>query len=112
MLADRELPDAGVRVDREPVALAELPHLSLDRARVDPELAPLAACVAENQVLDNGEPVDQPEVLVNHADTGVHRVAGRAEVDAAAVQLDLALVGTVESVEDAREGGLPGAVLA
>ena len=39
LLPDRELPDPRARVDRHPVALAELGHALLDRARVEAERA-------------------------------------------------------------------------
>ena len=112
LLADRELPDAGVRVDADAVALAELAHLGLDGARVDPEVAAHAATVAEHQVLGHGEARDEPELLVDHPDPGVDRVARRREVDLLAVERDRALVRAVEAGEDVREGRLPRAVLA
>ncbi len=42
LLADRELPDARTRVDREAVRLAQLGDAPLDRRRVDEEAAALA----------------------------------------------------------------------
>ncbi len=84
LLADTELPHVRVRVDRQVVALAERAHLGLDGARVDPEAAAGAALVAEHEILGDGEPLDEPEVLVHHAHAGVDRVAGRGEGDALA----------------------------
>ena len=95
-----------------PVALAELGDAALDLARVDEELLPLAAVVAEDHVLGHGERRDEPEVLVHHADPGVERVARRVELDRLAVEQDLALVRPVEPGEDVRERALAGAVLA
>ena len=111
-LADRELPDARPRVDRQAVALAELPHLVDDRARIDSEAPPDATPVAEDQVLRDGEALDEPEVLMNHADARVDRVARRAEADRRAVQADLAFVGAIEPAHDVRQRRLARAVLA
>ena len=80
--------------------------------RVDEELPPLAAVVAEDHVLGDGERRHEPEVLVHHADPGVERLARRGELDRLAVEADHALVGPVEPGEDVRERALAGAVLA
>ena len=112
LLADRELPDARARVDGEAVRLAELRDAPLDRRRVDEEPATLAAVVAEHDVLGDGERLDEPEVLVHHADAGVEGIPRRMEVHLLAVELDLALVRAVEPGEDVRERRLPRAVLA
>ena len=79
LLAERELPDARARVDGDPVALAELGDAPLDAPRVHDELPALAAVVAEDHVLGDGERRHEPEVLVHHADAGVERVARRGE---------------------------------
>ena len=68
--------------------------------------------VAEHDVLGDGERLDEPEVLVHHADPGVDPVARGVEGDGLAVDLELALVGAVEAGEDVRERALAGAVLA
>ena len=70
----------------EAVALAELGDAPLDRARVEPERAALAAVVAEDDVLGDGERLDEPEVLVHHADPRIERVARRVEVHRRAVR--------------------------
>ena len=79
---------------------------------MDEEPATLTAVVAEHDVLGDGERLDEPEVLVHHADAGVEGIPRRMEVHLLAVELDLALVGPVEPGEDVRERRLPGAVLA
>ena len=112
LLADRELPDPRPRIDGDPVALAELGHALLDRARVEAERAAEVAVIAEHDVLGDGERLDEPEVLVHHPDAGVERVARRVELGRLAVELELALVGAVEAGEDVRERALAGAVLA
>src|SRR5262249_47911094 len=112
LLAERELPDARARIDGDPVPLAELRDTPLDVPGVHEELPPLAAVVAEDDVLRDGERRDEPEVLVDHADPGIEGLAGSVELDGLAVQQDLALVGPVEAREDVRERALAGAVLA
>ena len=91
LLAERELPDAGARIDLDPVALADLPDPRLDRARVDPERAAAGrAVLAERDVLRDRERLDEAEVLVHHPDSRVERVPWRAEPDRPAVEEDLA----------------------
>src|SRR5207248_5774081 len=112
LLAERELPDPGPRLDGEAVPLRELADGPLDHAVSEPERAALAAVVAQDDVLRDGERLDEPEVLVDHPDPGVERVARDVEVDAVAVDEDLALVRPVQAGEDVGEGALAGAVLA
>ena len=113
LLADRELPDPRLRIDREPVALAQLLDALLGGARMtQDDAATLAAVVAEDDVLRDRERLDQPEVLVHHADPRVERVARRVEADPLAPELDLTLVLPVEPGQDVRERRLPRAVLA
>jgi hypothetical protein len=45
--------------------------------------------VAEHDVLGDGEDRDEHEVLVHHADSGAHRVAGAAESLDVVVEEDL-----------------------
>ena len=78
---------------------------------MDEETSSLSPVVAEHDVLCHGEGLDEAEVLVDHADARIERVARRMELDRLAVELDRALVGAVETGEDVREGCLPGAVL-
>ena len=93
------------------VTLRDLADAALDGPRVESKGATLAAVVAEHDVLRDGERLDEPEVLMHHADAGVERVARRIEVDRAAVEEDLALVRPVEPGEDVRERALPRPVL-
>ena len=111
LLADGELPDPRAGIHRHAVALAELRHALLDRARVQAEGAPQVARVAEHDVLGDRERLHEPEVLVHHADPRLDPVARGVEGDGRAVDLELSLVGAVEAGEDVREGALAGAVL-
>ncbi len=70
------------------------------------------AVVAEHDVLGDRERHHEPEVLVNHPDPGVDPVARGVEGDGLPVDLELPLVGAVETGEDVRERALAGAVLA
>src|SRR5207253_9298306 len=71
LFPERQLPDPRARVDRLPVALRQLDNAALDRARTDTKRATLAAVVAEQDVLRDGERLDEPEVLMHHADPRV-----------------------------------------
>ena len=111
LLADRELPDHAHAGGRRARSARRAPRPALDRALVHEERATLRPVVSEHDVLGDGERLDQPEVLVHHADAGIERVAWRVEADRLAVELDVALVRPVEAGEDVRERRLPGAVL-
>src|SRR4029077_8429892 len=102
----------GTGVDLEAVALAEPGDLPLDLPRADDEAAGLGAVLAEDDVLRDRERGDEPEVLVDHADPGVDRVARRVEPDRLAVEADRALVRAVEAGENVRERALARPVLA
>ena len=109
LLADRELPDARVGVDVQLERLRDLAHLAPPGLAAEPEARPVPA---EEDVLGDRERLDQPEVLVHHADAGVERVARAAEGHALAVQADLTLVRPVQAGEHVHERRLAGAVLA
>ena len=103
--------DLGVGIDLEAEALAELTDpaarfLAVEEDRIGHRL------VAEEDVLGDGEDRDQHEVLVDHVDAAGDRVRRPGDVDLFAVEQDLALVRTRESIEDVHEGRLACAVLA
>ncbi len=112
LLPDRKLPDAGARVDGHPVALPELRHSLLDRARMEAERPADIARVAEHHVLGDRERLDEPEVLVHHPDARIDPVARGVEGDGSTVDLHHSFVCAIEAGEDVREGALAGAVLA
>ena len=99
----------GVDVEAEPGG--DLAHLRAGGGEVE-AAAELGLLVAEHDVLGHGEHRDEHEVLVHHADAGLHGVAGAGEVLDGVVEQDLALVGLVQAVEDVHQGGLACAVLA
>ena len=112
LLADRELPDPRLRIHGQAVAPAELVHAPFGRCRAQDGATPLAAVVAEDDVLRDGEGLDEPEVLVHHADPGLDRIPRRVESNRLSVELDLARVRAIEAGQDVRQRRLAGAVLA
>ncbi len=71
-VADAELGDERVRLDRQAVDLAELGDPLLRRIEVEPDRR--ARLLAEHDVLGDGEVVGQHEVLVHHADADGDRI--------------------------------------
>src|SRR5439155_20624398 len=98
--------DARGGVDVKAVALRQVADPALDRAPSQAKGASLAAVIAENDVLGDGERLDEPKVLVHHAHPRVERIARDVEVDLLAVKIDLALVGAIEAGEDVRKRAL------
>ena len=74
LLADRELPDPGARIDGHSVAVGQLRNPMLDRSRADSKSPAGLAQVAEDDILRDREWGDQPEVLVHHADPRLDRL--------------------------------------
>jgi len=109
--AHRQIFDLGVGVDVEAEAARNLAH-ELARGIEVEQPACLGLLVPEHDVLGDGEHGDEHEVLVHHADAGVHRVAWAGELLHDVVEHDLALVGLVETVENVHERRLARAVLA
>ena len=109
LLADGELPDGTTGVDAHAVVLGEACDVPLELPRPDqrPGRVP-----AERDVLGRGEPVDEAEVLVHHADAAVDRVSRRAQLRRRAPDRDRARVGMHEPGEHVHQRGLAGAVLA
>ena len=108
LLADRQLPHPGRRVDR-----AGRSARRASRTRGRPGAARRSRpCSPRTMFSATVKVLDQAEVLVDHADAGVDGVAGGVEHHRPAVDLDPALVGPVEPGEDVGQRRLPGAVLA
>ena len=111
LLADRDVLDAGMRVDGQRVALGELADPLLGRPVVEEDAVP-GRLQREHDVLRHGHHRDQHEVLVHHAHARVDRRARRAEADRLPLDHDLALVRVVEAVEDVHQRRLARTVLA
>ena len=109
-LADGEIGDPCMRVDRQP---------RVPRQRLQPgeRLRPAShrrrhRLAAEHDVVEHGEVAGEREVLVHHADAGGERrprVAGR---QGAAEELDLPRIGDVVAEQDRHQRRLAGAVFA
>ncbi len=106
---DREVLDAIVGIDEQPVAARELDDPGRDLAEAGQRRP--AGPQAERHVLGHGHVRYEHEVLVDHADPVRHRSAGAAQPDRRAVHLDGALVGLEEPVEDVHQRGLARTVL-
>ena len=111
LLPDRDVLDAGVRIDDEPEPLRDLPHsvLGAPSSRQD---RPMGRLDGEDDVLGHGHHGDEHEMLVHHADAAVDRGPRRAQLDRLALDHDLALVRPVQAVEHIHQRRLAGPVLA
>ena len=103
--AGRQVADARVGIDLEPVLLADLGHALTDVARVE------SADVAERHVLPHRERLDEREVLVHHADAVGSSVDRILDLDRLAVTAHLAGVGDDEADQHLHQRRLAGAVL-
>ncbi len=103
--------DQRVGVDVESEARRDLAHAGARGIQIE-QSAGAGVLVTEHDVLGDGEDRDEHEVLVHHADSGAHRVAGAVEVLHVVVEQDDALVGRVQPVQDVHQRGLACAVLA
>ena len=111
LLADRELPDARARIDRQAELLARARRRAARaRARSGTSRRSRWSPSATFSATVNGS--HQPEVLVHHAHAARERIARRAQLHGLAVQLERALVGAVEARDDVGERALARAVLA
>ena len=108
-LADGEVRDQRSGVDRETEPLADLGHSLFD---VTPIENSRLVRIAEHHVLGDRESIDEPEVLVHHADAVGEAVARAAQPDRCAVAFDMALIGPVQAAQHRRQGALAGSVLA
>ena len=108
LLADAHLVDLLVEVKGELVLFADGAGLVVDLFQV--EL--LAAAHRQGDILRRGEHVHELEVLVDHADAQVQRVAGGADGRRLVADIDLALVGEVDTGDHVHQGRLAAAVFA
>ena len=72
----------------------------------------MADLVTKNDVLGDGEVLDEHEVLVDHANPVSNRVERALYLDALPTEVHLALVGLVQAVEHVHERALARTVLA
>ena len=109
--ADGEIADDRVGVDLEAEALSDVAHVLACLGEVE-AAEPLRLLVAEHDVLGDREDGDEHEVLVDHADAGGHGIPRPTEMLHDVIEEDLALIGTVQAIQDVHEGRLAGTVLA
>ena len=110
LLAHRDVLDARVRIDRESETLRELSHAVPCRRVIEEEPA-LARLAPEHDVLRDRHHGDQHEVLVNHADPVLNRVFRGVKHHWIAADPDLAIVGSVQAVENVHQRRLARPVL-
>ena len=108
--ADGDVLNFGVGVDGQPVALGDLHHIFARGGHV--QLHALGGLGAEDNVLGDGEGLDQHEMLVHHADAGIDGVAGIVHVDLFPVDQDIAGGGLEQAVELVHQRRLARAVFA
>src|SRR5689334_12778265 len=109
--ADGEVLDRRVRIDVQPVLLRELHDPGAGRLPVEGAQRTGDALGAERDGLDDVEHGDQLEVLVDHADPGLDRLARVGEGAHGPVDEDLARVRLVQAGQDVHERRLAGPVL-
>src|SRR6185437_1206902 len=109
LLADRNILDNGVGIDIEAVFVGEPLQLPAGLAERGGQQGRILH--PEDDILEDGEIVDQHEVLVHHADAERQRTARIADVGQLAVDENLPAVGGVEAVENRHQRRLAGAVL-
>ena len=105
-VAGGQVAHPGVRVEREPVVLADLGHQIAGPAPVQ------SGVVTEDDVLPHFQWLDEAEVLVHHADAERGRSLRIRDPPGHAVEQHPALVGLNEPDEDLHQGRLAGPVLA
>ena len=110
LLSNGEAADLGRGIQDKAVLPAELGHPLLRLAHPQPAESP-DRFAPQDHVLGHGKHWDQHEMLVHHANPQLQRPARALDGDRVALDGNGPLVGLVEPVEDAHEGGLAGAVL-
>jgi hypothetical protein len=103
---------ARLLVERHLEAVVPSHPLERRARRGDPLPEAPAPLGAQDDVLENGEFLNEHEVLVDHSYPRLDRAAGAAHLDQPAVDADLPAVGRVEPADDVHERGLAGPVLA
>ena len=108
LLPDRQLVNAGRRIDTNPEALRRIGPTAAGLVQVETH----PARPSEGKVLRDGHRPHQSEVLRDHPDAGPDRVARRADRLQLAVDPDLTGIRVRQPVGDAHDGRLARAVLA
>ena len=106
--ARRHLPDPRREVDLE----ADLGHQRADPVVGAGRLEQTAAMQPERDVLETGQRLDQPELLVDHPDAGGDGGARRAQRQRLPLDQNAAALRQVQAGQHVHRRGLAGAVLA
>src|SRR5690606_40917615 len=96
----------GIGIDRQTVGRCQLGDHSRRSFAVDPP--PPARFLTEDDVLGYGQGREELERLMHHAQPEPDRSQRRVDPHLLAPYSDIALVGTMEAVEDRHQGGLAG----
>ena len=107
LLADAHLVDLLVQVEGKLVFFADGTGLVLDFFQVI-----LAASHRKGDVFRCGEHIHQFEMLVDHADAQVQRIARGADGNNLVPHIDLALIGVVDAGDHVHQGSFAAAVFA
>jgi hypothetical protein len=110
LLTDREVLDDRIGVDFEAIVAGQRLELGARLGERGGKQGRILC--AEHHVFEDGEIIDQHEVLVDHADTERQGLTGIGDGRGRAVDADFAAVGSVEAVEDRHQGRFAGAVFA
>ena len=108
---DGDVLDKRVGLDAQAVPVAQLKNF-LSRSVLVEEAQLFRRLVAEDDVVEHREALDELEVLVNHADPEAVCVVGVFYLDLLAVLLDNALFCLIQAEQYAHQGALTRAVLA
>ena len=108
---DADIPHGGGGVDLKAVFLHKAARFAFGLGVVEEHAEP-ARLAAEDDVLRDGERRDEHEVLVHHADAALDGRLRAEVLDALAFDVDLAVGGRVDAVEDVHKRGFARAVFA
>ena len=105
LLADAHLVDFLVQIQGKLVFFADGAGFFVDLFQVEP-----AAAHGKGDVFGGGKHIHQFEVLVDHADAQIQRIAGGADGNSLVPHVDLALIGVVDAGDHVHQGRLAAAV--
>ncbi len=102
-----ELPDLQGWIDPEVIFIGDFSYLFGGLFLVDIEGFRF---YAKNNVFEDGQGVDQHEMLVNHPDSVPHGVGWIVELDLFPFDIDFPFIRHIEPVQDTHEGAFPRSV--
>src|SRR5207245_2491600 len=108
--ANGQVPNTRSRIDLEPIPGREIADNAGGFIHINHASAP-DDLVAEHDVLHDGQPGDQHEVLMHHPDAQLDRILRSSDVHQAAIELDLAGIACHHAIDDVHQSRFAGAVL-